>query len=100
MRSPASVGTMPEPERTRRGSPARSRSFFSDALTAGWYMPRRMAAFETLRSVNTVNKTLIKMEVYLVEKGLVSHTGVRMRLICGGLWRAGNAGSTLAHKER
>ena len=54
MRSAVSVGTMPEPERTNKGSPAKSRKRLSDALTAGWCMPRRMAAFETLRSVNTV----------------------------------------------
>ena len=54
MRKPASVGTMPEPERTSSGSPARSRSRLSAALTAGWYMPRRSAARDTLRSVSTV----------------------------------------------
>ncbi|MNT07835.1 hypothetical protein D3C72_1425540 [compost metagenome] len=54
MRSPASVGTMPEPDRTSSGSPDSSRRRFSAAETAGWYMPRRMAARETLRSVSTV----------------------------------------------
>ena len=37
-----------------------SRSRFSDADTAGWYMPSFMAARETLRSVNTVCRTRIK----------------------------------------
>lgn len=60
MRNAASVGTIPEPERTRSGSPARSRSRLSDADTCGWCMPSRTAARETLRSVNTVCKTLIK----------------------------------------
>ena len=58
-RTPA-VGTMPAPERTRRGSPANSRNFLSEALTAGWYMPSRMAAFDTLRSVSTVCRTLMR----------------------------------------
>jgi len=60
MREPASVGTRPPPARTNKGSWAKSRSRLSDALTAGWCMPRRTAARETLRSVNTVCKTLIK----------------------------------------
>lgn len=68
MGRPASVGTMPAPERTKSGSPASSRSFLSDALTAGWYLPRRMAAFETLRSVNTVCKTLIKWRSILSKR--------------------------------
>ena len=54
MRRAASVGTMPEPDRTSNGSPDNSRSRLSAAETAGWYMPRRMAARETLRSVSTV----------------------------------------------
>ena len=54
IRSAASVGTIVEPERTSKGSPAKSRRRLSDALTAGWCMPSRMAALETLRSVNTV----------------------------------------------
>ena len=60
MRSAASVGTMPAPERTSSGSPDSSRSRLSAADTAGWYMPSRMAARDTLRSVNTVCNTLIK----------------------------------------
>lgn len=54
MRRPASVGTMPLPERTSKGSCAKLRKRLSDALTAGWCIPSRMAARETLRSVNTV----------------------------------------------
>ena len=38
MHKPASVGTIPAPERTRSGSPDNSRSRFSDADSAGWYM--------------------------------------------------------------
>ncbi|GAB3769147.1 hypothetical protein GCM10028796_33850 [Ramlibacter monticola] len=60
MRSPASVGTIAAPERTSRGSPASSRSLFRAADTAGWCIPSRSAARETLRSVNTVCNTLIK----------------------------------------
>ena len=60
MRRAASVGTMPGPERTKSGSPAKSRRRLSDALTAGWCMPKRMAALETLRSVSTVCRTLIR----------------------------------------
>ena len=60
MRSPASVGTMPEPERTSSGSPDSSRSRLRAAETAGWYIPNRMAARETLRSVNTVCRTRIR----------------------------------------
>jgi ferredoxin len=41
-----------------------------------------------------------EMEVYLVEKGLVSHTGACIQLICGSLWRGGRDRSTLAHKEQ
>jgi len=40
---------MPLPERTSSGRP-RSRARLRHALTAGWCMPRRMAARETLRS--------------------------------------------------
>ena len=60
MRRPASVGTIPEPERTKSGSPEISRKRFNAALTAGWYMPRRVAARETERSVSTVCKTLMR----------------------------------------
>jgi hypothetical protein len=60
MRKPASVGTMKAPDRTKRGSPEALRKRFKHALTAGWCMPSRMAALETLRSVNTVCKTFIK----------------------------------------
>ena len=60
MRSPASVGTIPAPERTKIGSPASTRRRLSAALTAGWYIPRRMAARETLRSVSTVFKTRMR----------------------------------------
>ena len=60
IRSAASVGTMPEPERTSSGSPDSSRSRLSADDTAGWYMPRRMAARETLRSVSTVWRTRMR----------------------------------------
>ena len=60
MRRPASVGTMAPPERTSKGSPEMSRSRFNALLTAGWYMPRRTAARETLRSDNTVCNTLMR----------------------------------------
>ena len=54
MRRAWSVGTMLAPERTKSGSPESSRRRLSMADTAGWCMPRRTAARETLRSVNTV----------------------------------------------
>ena len=60
MRRPASVGTMPAPERTSKGSPAISLRRRRAADTAGWCMPRRSAARDTLRSVRTVCNTLIK----------------------------------------
>ena len=68
MRSAASVGTMPIPERTSKGSPANPRKRLSAALTAGWYIPRRMAVRETLRSVNTVFKTLMRWRSILSNK--------------------------------
>jgi hypothetical protein len=60
MRRAASVGSMPAPERTSSGSPERSRSRLSALDTAGWCMPSRMAALDTLRSVNTVCNTLMR----------------------------------------
>jgi hypothetical protein len=99
--SPASVGTMPAPERTSSAIAGEAPAgFFSDALTAGWCMPRRMAARETLRSVNTVCKTLIKMKVDLVEDCRVSHTGMRaLQLICGSVYEAAaDTCFTLAHE--
>ena len=58
MRRATSVGTIAPPERTSKGSPARARRRFKAADTAGWCMPSRTAALDTLRSVNTVQDPL------------------------------------------
>jgi len=68
MRSAASVGTMVLPERTSSGSPESSRRRLSAADTAGWCMPRRMAALDTLRSVSTVCKTLMRWRSILSKR--------------------------------
>src|SRR5690606_7146481 len=84
MRSPATVGTMPAPERTSQGSPASSRRRLSAALTAGWYMPSFRAARETLRSVSTMCSTrmrcrsiLSNMEAYFIRGSHMAKWAIR-----------------------
>ena len=71
MRNAASVGCMPLPERTKIGSPDKSRKRLRAVETAGWCMPRRTAARDTLRSAITVCKTRIRCRS-IFSKGVVS----------------------------